>query len=62
MKKIFFILIGIISAGFAIYFFACGSVELFRLKAPGSGSKGSAVKRTTYEPAAGELPATKSIQ
>jgi hypothetical protein len=39
MRRIFFILIGIISAGFAVYFFACSSVETFKIKVPRSANK-----------------------
>jgi hypothetical protein len=58
MKKLFFILIGIISAGFAIYFFACGSVDQFKFKAPRSGSKVSTAKHMTYESATIESAST----
>lgn len=39
MRRLFFIVIGIISAGFAIYFFACSSVETFKIKVPRSENK-----------------------
>ncbi len=58
MKRLFFILIGIISAGFAIYFFACGSVDQFKFKAPRSGSKVFTAKYMTYESSTIERAAT----
>jgi hypothetical protein len=48
MRKFFFILIGIISAGFALYFFTCSTVEMFKIKIPRS-----AVKVKTAKPIIG---------
>ncbi len=50
MRKLFFILAGIISAGFALYFFACSTVDMFKMIVPGSASKAKQVKQVVINP------------
>ena len=50
MRKLFFILIGIISAGFALYFFACSTVDMFKMIVPRSASKVRSEKQVIIYP------------
>jgi hypothetical protein len=50
MRKLFFILIGIISAGFALYFFACSTVDMFKMMVPRSASKVRSAKQVIIYP------------
>ncbi len=45
MRKLLFILVGIISAGFALYFFACSTIDTFKMIVPRSASKVRVVKQ-----------------
>lgn len=45
MRRLLFILVGIISAGFALYFFACSTVDMFKMIVPRSASKVRTVKQ-----------------
>lgn len=50
MRKLFFILIGVISAGFALYFFACSTVDMFKMIVPRSASKIRSAKHVLIHP------------
>ena len=58
MRKFFFIVIGIISAGFAIYFFACSTIDMFKLMVPRSASKVKAVRQVMVYP----MPPLRSVE
>lgn len=45
MRRLLFILVGIISAGFAVYFFACSTLDMFKMMVPRSASKVTPVKQ-----------------
>lgn len=50
MRKFIFIVVGIISAGFAIYYLACSTIDMFKLMVPRSASKVRSVKQVMVYP------------